>query len=238
MLSQQHASLAAKYTGTAASLRLSPYSKFYGIPTAIDPACNARKLIQASSVGHDTVPKIRHLFSTFSNRRIEKVNIDQPLESTIETLEKGSSPRESSADVQQTRKWQEIHWGCVLPDNSGTVFFLIGLGCVIVGGWILWEKFGRRVNKIIEMLEKTKKAKEAVTESLTRRANRVSQFLERSSNYVKETVKESLAKPVKRLGGSLKRNSKDTKEAVKESLAKPTKRIRRFLKRNSKDPKD
>lgn len=145
------------------------------------------------------MPKIRHLFSTFSNRRIEKVNIDQPLESkpqvvreadhntssTIETLEKGSSPRESSADVQQTRKWQEIHWGCVLPDNSGTVFFLICLGCIIVGGWMLWEKFGRRVKKIIEMLEKTKKAKEAVTESLTRRAKRVSQFLEREQPFSK-----------------------------------------------------
>ncbi len=203
MLSRQHASLAAKYSSGfrvyrhTASLGLSPYSKLYGTPVALEPACYSRRLVQGFSVGHDTVPKIRHLFSTFSNRGIEKVNIDQPLESkpqvvreadhntsrTIETLEKGLSPRESSADVQQNRKWQEIHWGCVLPDNSGTVFFLICLGCVIVGGWMLWEKFGRRVNKIIEMLEKTKKAKEAVTESLTRRAKRVSQFLEREQPF-------------------------------------------------------
>lgn len=137
-------------------------------------------------------------FWTFSNRPIEKVNVDQPLDSkpevvreadhntssTIETLEKGFSPRESSADIQQNRKWQEIHWGCVLLDNSGIIFFLFSLGFVIAGGWVLWEKFGRRLNKMIEMLEKTRKAKQAVGESLARRAKRVRELLKREQPHV------------------------------------------------------
>lgn len=195
MLSRQHASLAAKYSSGsglyrhAASLGLSPYSLLYGNTTALDPACYARRLVQESSVGYDTALKTKGSFSTFSNRRIEKVNIDQALDSkpeeanhsssTIEASEKGRASKDSSAEVQQNQKWQKISWVSVLLGNFGRILFLFSLGCVVVGGWVLWEKFGRRLNKMIKMLEKTRKVKEAVKESLARRAKRVREFLKR-----------------------------------------------------------
>ncbi|CAO1597010.1 hypothetical protein XANCAGTX0491_000840 [Xanthoria calcicola] len=69
-----------------------------------------------------------------------------------------------------------------------------------------------------EMLEKTRKAKEAVKESLTRGAKRVSEFLKRNSKTGKEAVeavKESMSRTAERGRGFVKRSSKNAKEAVR-----------------------